>query len=95
MPEFAADNSISSTTTVTPFFANKGFPPLMSQDLQPIPITELKDRLSEPIARKFGTAMQDLWEFLKEQTELAEVRMERYANATRKPAPRYEPGDEV
>jgi len=64
MAEFAANSLPSTATTVSPFFANRGFEPCMSFDA-----TGLHDNgftRTGPLNQDLPTKMQDIWEFLQD-----------------------------
>jgi hypothetical protein len=88
MAEFAANALPSTATTVSPFFANKGFQPRMS--FNTIPTQNLQQATQD-----LPTKMKDIWEFLQDQLTLSQTRMEDFANRTRTPLPRYKVGDRV
>jgi len=89
MAEFAANALPSTATTVSPFFANRGFEPRMSFDaLKGFPGTG-------PTNQDLPTKMKDIWEFLQDQLTLSQTRMENFANRKRQPPPRYRVGDTV
>lgn len=96
MAEFAANNSESATTRVSPFFANFGFHPRMSFDAHPpAPAVAPRDRSLRETAESLATKMKNLQEYLQEQMGLAQTRMEGYANEDRIPAPKYAVNDKV
>jgi len=65
MAEFAANALPSTATTVSPFFANRGFKPRMSFNaLEGFPRTSL-------INQDLPTKMKDIWEFLQDQLTLS------------------------
>lgn len=89
MAEFAANNTESSTTRVTPFYANYGFYPRMSFDAPAIidaPVTA-QTRSEREKADGLADKMKELQKYLQEQMGLAQTRMEGYANENRIPAP--------
>ena len=88
MAEFAANALPSTATTVSPFFANRGFEPRMSFDIEFLP-QDYQETQDLP------TKMKDIWEFLQDQLTLSQTRMEDFANKNRKPPPRYRVGDKV
>ena len=89
MAEFAANALPSTATTVSPFFANRGFEPYMSFDAL--------DGFTGPgpVNQDLPTKMQEVWEFLQDQLTLSQTRMEEFANRKRQPPPRYRVGDKV
>ena len=97
MAEFAARNAVSSSTGVTPFFANHGHHPRMSFG-PPRPLYKGASRTVRE-GNKFGTAfadkMEDILELLKTNLNAARASQEEFANANRQPAPSYRVGDQV
>ena len=93
MAEFAANALPSTATTVSPFFANRGFEPRMSFDA--IGLLEHGFPRSSLVNQDLPTKMKDIWEFLQDQLTLSQTRMEDFANRKRKPPPRYRVGDRV
>ena len=98
MVEFTANNAPSLTTTVSPFFANKGYNPRLSFDLAPqeeksqnYPKDVAKGKRATDVAKK----MKELWEWLQDQIGLAQTRMAHFVDQNRKPAPVYQVGDKV
>jgi hypothetical protein len=73
MAEFAANALPSTATTISPFFANRGFEPRMSFDMR-LPEGLLENQQDLP------TKMKDIWEFLQDQITLSQTRMEHFAN---------------
>jgi hypothetical protein len=97
MAEFACNNAPSSSTKVSPFFATRGYNPRMSFDLKPV-VQEPRnpgEKVARAQAESFARKMKETWEFLQEQMGLAQTRMEHFADQGRKPAPAYQPGDQV
>jgi transposase InsO family protein len=90
MAEFAANNSTSETTRVSPFFACYGFDPKMT-------IT-VSQRVANPESinalEKMET-MRKLHEHLRAEMRFSQDRHEERANNRRMPAPWFEVGDEV
>lgn len=95
MAEFTANNAVSETTQVTPFFANSGQHPRMGfeppTDL-PRPPYQRGQALS---ANEFVQKMSDLQDFLREEMRWAQAVYESNANRHRSPAPAYQVGDLV
>jgi hypothetical protein len=87
--EFAANNTESSTTGVSPFFANFGQHPRMGLE-EP---TETRDLLPE--VDDLITKMKQLDEHLHESMLVAQASHEFTANRRRRPAEKYEIGDMV
>jgi hypothetical protein len=55
LAEFAANNHVSETTTVSPFFANYGFDPRLSRCKPPAPLVTLYALHGPQIANRVGT----------------------------------------
>ena len=97
LAEFAANNVISETTGVSPFFANYGFHPKLGTE----PSGPCPPNLSETQKREFFKANSIADRFDKILTQLRALakqsadRYEQNANAHREDAPRYKEGDEV
>ena len=85
MAEFAANNAESSTTQMTPFFANLGYYPQMSFD----PPGPKESQTTPDIADR----MAQIVETLREQITLAQHRQESFADEHRTPALAYKPND--
>lgn len=90
MAEFAYNNSTSSTTRMTPFFANYGYHPRFLFELrsdQPrTPLPEIKDMREQ---------LTNLEYYLKAEISYAQSRQSEFADQRRNPAPVYRPGDSV
>lgn len=96
MAEFAINNSVSASTGVTPFFSNKGYHPRMSFDPQPVvPRVSGPAKKSRQRADDIATKMIAVWEHLRENTALAQLRMEEFANRKRSYSPNYQVGNKV
>ena len=91
LAEFVGNNTVSSTTKVSPFFANKGFHPRMG--FEALDNSTVNDK--ELAADEFATRMEELQEVLRNQMLLAQANYEDQANRTRAPAPLYGVGDMV
>lgn len=90
MAEFAYNNTVSSTTNVTPFFANYGFHPRHDyvscseqEPLAPAKLHEFKDQ------------MDKLNKHLRHEMTYAQAVYAEYANDHRQPPPVFKPGDLV
>jgi hypothetical protein len=95
MAEFAANNSKSETTGISPFLANTGQHPRMGFEPpsgRPIPSYQ-QSQITE--VDKFVSNMNDLNDFLQEEMAWAQAIYERKANESRIPAPAYKVGDLV
>lgn len=95
--EFAGNNAVSSTTGVSPFFANYGFHPRMGIEPQTPPGPKLSDAQrkeffkANEIANRFKAILDQVTALSKN----AQDRYERNANVHRSDAPKYHVGDEV
>lgn len=90
LAEFAANDTVSETTTVTPFFANYGFNPRLGfEPVQPA------DRPAARDAEKFAARMQEINDYLRSEMLTARAQYEEQANRKRRPARRYQVGQEV
>ena len=97
LAEYAANNAVSSSTGVSPFFANKGFHPKMSFG-PPRPIsssasTYLREQNSQ--ANDFVQKMEEILDILRTNLRAAQAKYEASANANRSAAPAYRVGDQV
>jgi hypothetical protein len=95
MAEFTANNAVSETTQVSPFFANSGQHPRMGFE----PPTEITrpayQRLQAQEANQFAARMLELTEYLTNEMRWAQAVYEDTANRRRIPAPAYKVGDLV
>jgi hypothetical protein len=97
LAEFVSNNASSATIKVSPFFANRGYNPRMNFNIR----SEVKKpknphkKNKRQRAIEMATRIKSIWEFVRDQTGIAQTRMEHFANAIRKPAPRYQSGDKV
>jgi len=95
LAEFAANNTASATTTVSPFLANLGqhprvgFGPLATQG----PSTSARTRLDRSNADQFVQRMERLTEDLRDEMLIAQALSEAQANSHRRPAYTYKEGD--
>ena len=94
--EFAANNHVSETTKVTPFYAAYGFHPRWGvEPPTPLPATVARAKLDADSADKFAEKMEELHAFLKTRMTYAQGCYEQAAAKSRSPAPCYAPGDMV
>ena len=77
--EFAYNNAPSTTTKVTPFYANKGYH--LNLTIHP------ERDLASPRAREFVTDLNELHQHLRENMAAAQLRYQGTADAHRLPAP--------
>ena len=83
--EFAYNNALSATTSVSPFFANKGYHPN---------ITVYPERdIASSRARDFAVDLDELQITLKAEISTAQQRYQKSADARRSPAPDFKVGD--
>ena len=89
LAEFAYNNTISTTTKVTPFFANYGFHPRY-EILQ-------KDTISAPLEplRLFQENLENLENYLRQEIRFAQDAYAEQANKDRIAPPIFRPGDLV
>ena len=90
MCEFAANNSFSESTKSSPFLVNYSYHPRFLDILAP------QDKYpAVPWATSLATELVDLYSALRAEMNYAQLRQAEYANNSRLPAPRYDPGDMV
>ena len=87
LAEFAYNNAPSTTTGVSPFFANKGYH---------LNITVHPERdLSSAQAREYAVDLESLHQYLHEEMAAAQKRYQGPADARRSPTPDFKVGDQV
>ena len=86
LAEFTYNNTQHSATTVTPFFANKGFHLKLKVSLESVP--------SES-AHEMATDMKDLHQYLHDQLQLTIKHYEQNSASQRLPIPGFKAGDSV
>jgi hypothetical protein len=97
LAEFAANNIVSETTGVSPFFANYGFHPRLGvEPTTPCPPNLVGTRKKQfykanVVAERFQRILAQLTALAKQSVQ----RFEETANNHRSPAPRYTTGQEV
>jgi hypothetical protein len=90
MAEFAANNHVSETTGISPFFANYGLNPKI--DFEP----DLRvDNPEENEAHTLADRLSEIHDLIKSEMSFAQDRQQEYADRHRLPAPAYRPGDSV
>lgn len=97
LAEFAANNATSSSTNMSPFFANYAFHPRMSFG-PPRPLVTGSSRHVQNQHKagvEFVKKMNDIFDVLYENLAVSQNKQEKHANANRQPHPAYRPGDEV
>ena len=97
LAEFAMNNQVNETTSISPFFANYGFNPRLGiEPPQPRP-PGLSDHMKKEYLRADAIALR-FERILTQLTALTRQSQERYednANARRDEAPTFRPGDQV
>jgi hypothetical protein len=92
LAEFAANNVISETTGVSPFFANYGFNPRLGvEPSKPCPPNQRQFYRANVIVDRFERIIAQLKALAQQSVD----RYEEYANESREDAPRYQEGDKV
>ena len=87
LAEFAYNNAPHASTGVSPFFANRGYDPLIAV----YPDAEITDLR----ARHFAINFDEIHQFLRDQMKAAQASMARYANRDRLAPPPFHVGDRV
>ncbi len=97
LAEFAANNQISESTGISPFFANYGFNPRLGiEPAKPASPTMTKTQKQEALnANTLAERMKRILEVARALMKEAKERYERQANEHRSEAPRYHEGDLV
>jgi hypothetical protein len=97
LAEFAANNAVSSSTGITPFFANHGFHPRMSfgppRALNAAASAHIRQQHTD--GTEFASKMEEILDVLRTNLRDAQARYEAFANKTRVAAPAYRVGDMV
>ena len=87
LAEFAYNNAPSTTTGVSPFFANKGYHPNIT--------VHPKRDIASSRARDFAIDLDELQSTLKAEISMAQQRYQKYADARHSPAPDFKVGNKV
>lgn len=97
MCQFALNTTISSTTGVTPFFANNAYHPRMNFDAPKSPPAGASSAiLTATLAgNEYVKKMEDITQILRENMRAAQETQERNANKKKRPSPLYHVGDMV
>jgi transposase InsO family protein len=98
MAEFVANNSVSASTGVTPFFATRGTHPRMADvdiNVMPPVATTGPRRLDEHAAQEFALEMTKLHQHLRQEMARAQLAQSESANQLRRVHPNYDVGDLV
>ena len=85
--EFCYNNTPSSTTGVSPFFANKGYNPAFTVHSE-YELTSLK-------AQEFVTDLQELHDQLRITIQESQGRIQQFADKNRIPPPEFKVGDKA
>lgn len=92
--EFADNNLESSSTKLTPFYANKGYHPRMNFSPDSTKYASTRERLQAAKAEDISNKMDEVLEHMKENLRVSRTSMETFANRKRKNTS-YEVGDRV
>jgi len=98
--EFAANNAVSATTKISPFFANYGYNPRMSFDppsatSTALPTPSAAQRIQRDKGKALVERMREIWRFAGDQIGKAQAAMAYFKDLRRKFAPAYMVGDLV
>ncbi len=94
MAEFADNNALSSATSLTPFFMNKGFHPRMSFDPDTTEYGSIRERLQADRAKDISEQMDKTLTFAREALAKTREQMVNQANKHRKEV-NYETGSKM
>ena len=87
LTEFAYNNAPSTTTSVSPFFANKGYHPNIT--------VHPERNIASSRAHDFAVHLDELQSTLKAEISAAQQRYQKSADARCSPAPNFKVGDKV
>jgi len=87
LAEFAYNNAPSTTTGVSPFFANKGYYPNIT--------VHPKHNIAFSRACNFTVDLDELQSTLKAEISVAQQRYQKFTNARHSPAPDFKVGNKV
>jgi hypothetical protein len=90
LAEFASNDTVSETTSVTPFFGNYGFHPRLGFEPSLPP-----EKPAARDAEKFASQMQVITEHMRSEMLVAQARHREQANRKRRPARRFRVDQEV
>jgi hypothetical protein len=85
--EFAFNNSVSATTGISPFFANKGYHPNLS--------VHMDRELTSGRAKEFVSNLDDLHTRLRQVISDTQQQYQKYADIRRSAPPNFKIGDNV
>jgi hypothetical protein len=91
LAEFAANNQVNESTTLSPFFALYGMDPRWQVDLSPAAANDNPDLRARAVADQ----LSDIHNFARTSLTDAQQRYSDQADNHRLPAPRFLPGDKV
>ena len=90
MAEFAANNQVSDTTGASPFFANYGFNPRCSLEL------DIRQDFPEEIdAQHLAKRLKEIHDTVRDEMRWAQARYQETTDRHRDAAPSFQPGDKV
>jgi hypothetical protein len=95
LAEFAINNSVSASTTLTPFQADCGYHPKVGIEITPPSGDTPRKRLEQAAANTYVSELKEIAEFLKAQLQWTQEIQETGANRRREAAPNYKVGDLV
>ncbi|KAI1000629.1 hypothetical protein K3495_g7562 [Podosphaera aphanis] len=97
LAEFAANNAVNAPTSMSPFFANKGFHPRLSfgPPRKVLRTTSNHLRTQNDKGNEFVHKMEDVLKELRSNLIASKAKQEETASANRMPAPAYRVGDKV
>jgi len=84
MIEFANNNNSFASSSLTPFYLNKGFYPRISFSPDHTSYETTKQRLNAAKAEDIAIQMEDLLEFAKQRLLISQETIKRQANRKRK-----------
>ena len=87
LAEFAYNNSYTTATKMTPFYANYGFHPKTEWERQA--------QTENPASKIFGHWLKRTHERARETLQQTKNKMSKYYDQKRKDGPQYQPGDLV
>lgn len=90
LAEFASNDTVSETTSVTPFFGNYGFHPRLGFEPS-LPSAKPATRDAEG----FASRMQEITEHMRSEMLMAQARHKEQTGRYRRPSRRYQVGQEV